>query len=341
VLLPSYILLVGLASGLRLGAAPPRAHVRLCAAAPPPLPDGAAFAAGFLEGGAAWRQDPTTVQVVVQMPEDASFKRDVSIKLSRRTVALTVAGTCILDGDLAHDVVADESEWYVEDELEGFERDERYLVVSMRKHESFVEWLAPLRTSDAPASRRLLIGGKGEAQKKATAQQLSSYQVLQKLPSAVRGDVYARVPAGADGAASQTLYFVGKVISEVAPAHASLAAQAVLVREHARVYQPTVFGAADDDDAIELWLAPGNTEMRVAQNELSLTRWSPPAADVELPSAGACGFEPETAPPPHMGGGPFIVKRDGEGQPLGAAFQANVMAPDEVPGAYEAWQGNQ
>ena len=51
-------------------------------------------------------------------------------------------------------------------------------------------------------------------QKEATGQQLASYQILQKLPAAVRGDVYCRAPAGADGAASDRFYFVGKVISE-------------------------------------------------------------------------------------------------------------------------------
>ena len=43
--------------------------------------------------------------------------------------------------------------------------------------------------------------------------QLASYQLLQKLPSAVRGDVYAREAAG-----SETLYFLGKVIAEATDA---------------------------------------------------------------------------------------------------------------------------
>ena len=47
------------------------------------------------------------------------------------------------------------------------------------------------------------------------------------------------------------------------------------------------------------------------------------------------------APPEHMGSDPFKVKRDVDGKPMGAAFQANVMKPDEVPGAYEAWLKDQ
>ena len=44
----------------------------------------------------------------------------------------------------------------------------------------------------------------------ATAQQLASYQLLQKLPGSVRGDVYCRAP----GQHSDRFYFVGKVTSK-------------------------------------------------------------------------------------------------------------------------------
>ena len=289
------------------------------------------------------------MQLIVALPDNASFKRDVSIDVSRKKIALSVSGNDVLVGDLAFDVVTAESEWFVEDDLDGFsdDVDARFLVVDLAKQESFTDWPAPLQgreetddPSAAPGVRRVLIGGQGEAQKEATAMQLSSYQVLQKLPSAVRGDVYARAPAGADGTISMKLYFIGKVIAEAVPPEASLASQVTLVKEHARRYQPDVFGGASDDE-IELWLAPGNSEMRVAQNELSLERWAPPAAHVELPAAGACGFEPETAPPPHMGAPVFTVERDAAGAPIGAAFETNVLSPDEVPGAYEAWLKDQ
>ena len=101
-----------------------------------------------------------------------------------------------------------------------------------------------------------------------------------------------------------------------------------------------VFGEVEDD-AMELWLAPGNSEMRVAKNEIGLTRWLSPTDAAELPPAGACGFEPETAPPAHMSAEPLAVKRDGDGMPLGEAFEPTIVSPDEVPGAYEAWLKNQ
>ena len=164
-------------------------------------------------------------------------------------------------------------------------------------------------------------------------------RLVQKLPSAVRGDVYARAPPEEDGP-SERLYFIGKVIAEVAAPSASLAAQQTLVKEHARLYLPDVF-AAVTDEAMELWLAPGNTEMRVAQNEISLKQWAMPPADVELPAAGACGFEPETAPPPHMGTGAFSVRRDASGAPLAKPFQSPLVSPDQVPGAYQKWMEGQ
>jgi hypothetical protein len=42
-----------------------------------------------------------------------------------------------------------------------------------------------------------------------------------------------------------------------------------------------------------------------------------------------------------MGAQPLSVRRDAEGRPLREAFQANVMKPDQVPGAYEAWLRDQ
>jgi len=300
--------------------------------APPALKGYELFKRGTLAapGGIAawWRQDSETLQVIVLLPEDVEFRRDVKVALSRKRIALSIAGADVLVGELAHDASADESDWYVEEAfdwaaLDGTDARPRCLIVDIKKRESFVNWMAPLARGngeiDESASepqRRVLIGGKGKVQKEATAQQLASYQILQKFPDAVRGDVYCRAPPD-NGVMSDRLYFVGKVIAEgTGSAAASLAAQVHLVKEHARLYLPEIFGSVADED-IELWLAPGNTEMRVAQDDMALSRWEPPDDVVALPVAGACGFEPEVAPPPHMGGvEPFSVRRDAAGEPL-------------------------
>ena len=335
--------LASIASALHISPICRTTTIRCCL--PPALRDADNFARGTLDVDcdtlqAFWRQDPETVQVVVAMPEESSFKRDVKIDVSRKRISLAVLENEILVGDLAYDVKVENSEWMVEADLDGFNGD-KFLVVTLRKHESYVDWEAPLRDASASsAPKRILLGGTGEAQKQATAQQYASYQIMQKLPSATRGDVYARVPPSADGTASDTLYFIGKVIAEQFAATASLSTQELLVKSHARVYQPDVFSDVSDED-MELWLAPGNTEMRVAQNEVALKRWEAPAAEVALPAPGACGFEPETPPPPHMTQDPFTCKRDAEGQPLGSAVKFNTVKPDEVPGAYGKWLADQ
>jgi len=361
------VLLVGLANGLRTvhystrlssPHSPSRlASPRCCATPPPPLEDGSsAFQSGAFEVEGTqlwWRQSDELMQVIVALPEDLSIKKEASIEISRKSISVTLSGVAVLCGDLAHDVYGEGSDWVVEDELDGFDGT-RFLVIDLRKRESFVDWAAPLAANGVGggAARSLVIGGKGEAQKRATGRQFASYQILQKLPSNVRSDVYARAPRGLAGVVQEEvgemrLHFVGKVVAEgsaEAPAAATqaaaLAAQEVLVKEHARLLTPDIFSTLSDEQ-MELWLAPGNSEMAVAQNAISMKRWifPPPEGEVrvELPTAGACGFEPATPPPEHMGAPSLSVRRSEEGRPLGASVEANIMSPDEVPGAFEAY----
>ncbi len=476
-------LFVGLATGLRLSCHPRLPPPRCCASKPPPLGGATGFQRGALDVAgtqAWWRQGDQVVQVIVALPEDVSFKRDMSIEMSRTQLSLTMSGVELLVGPLAFEVEPDESDWIVEDELdEDFFTGDRFLVIDLKKKESFVDWGAVLAggggasagSSPAGAEKRLVLGGEGEVQKRATAQQLASYQVLQKLPSAVRADVYARAPqaeaaaaaaAAEDGEAAAAaaaeaaahgamrLYFVGKVVAEGAadvPAgatqDAALAAQevcpspgahlptlapgsAAMQKEHA-FHSPRPQPALEAHPCTRCW----SRSTRGATCPISSARWrtrrwssgwrpatprwrwlrtrsrcageaqglgtgrrggrrsrwrvaaSPPppapppppppppalaqpaprrarrpsrdarparrwafpppveAGGAPLPAAGACGFEPETAPPAHMGAQPLSVRRDAEGRPLREAFQANVMKPDQVPGAYEAWLRDQ
>ena len=88
---------------------------RVCSSATPPfLPDGEAFARGTIGDDEAlgwWRQTPFTFQLVVRLPEDASFKRDVQLEVRKASIALSVAGAAIVDGPLAHNVRTDASDW--------------------------------------------------------------------------------------------------------------------------------------------------------------------------------------------------------------------------------------
>jgi len=122
-----------------------------------------------------WRQSDEIMQVVVALPEDLSLKREASIELSRKSISVTLSGVAVLCGDLAHDIDGEGSDWLVEDELPGFDG-ARFLVFDLRKRESFVDWPAPLAVDcgGGGTDRTLRIGGKGEAQKRATARQCAT-----------------------------------------------------------------------------------------------------------------------------------------------------------------------
>ena len=187
--------IVQVVNALRLPSIP-RAGTVHCCALPPALTGAENFCRGALaqtgnsnHPNGWWRQDRELLQILLPLGDDVSFKRDVSIDLTRRRLELRVAGNDVLVGDLSHDVDTNDSEWFVEDgaDLDVPDAGERCLVVSLRKKESFLDWASPLKATDADAEavggssrRRVLIGGKGEAQKQATAQQLASYQLLQQ-----------------------------------------------------------------------------------------------------------------------------------------------------------------
>jgi len=97
------------------------------------------------------------------------------------------------------------------------------------------------------------------------------------------------------------------------------------VKAHARLLLPEVFG--DADEGMELWLAPGDTELRVAQNEIPLTRWSGLPDGDSMPRAAECGFDPEIRNPSEE---PFAAKRDVDGQPVGARFKAQFEPPERI-----------
>ena len=113
------------------------------------------------------------MQVIVALPEDLSLKREASIELSRKSISVTLSGVAVLCGDLPHDIYGEGSDWVVEDELDGFDGT-RFLVIDLRKREPFVDWPPPLAADSVGGGRTLVIGGKGEAQKRATGRQCAT-----------------------------------------------------------------------------------------------------------------------------------------------------------------------
>ena len=67
-------------------------------------------------GGRTLRQ----TQLLVGLAESATFKRDVRLAVHpNSSLSLALCGETLLDGSLLHRIVADESEWFIEDGLPG------------------------------------------------------------------------------------------------------------------------------------------------------------------------------------------------------------------------------
>lgn len=110
-----HFMIFSLVAGLHVSPTLRHGAIKCCISnMPPAMKDADAFARGPLSGNsnAWWRQDPTQLELVVELPEDASFKRDVSIEITRKRISVSVLGTELLAGELSHDVAAGEAEWY-------------------------------------------------------------------------------------------------------------------------------------------------------------------------------------------------------------------------------------
>ena len=196
-----------------------------------------------------------------------------------------------------------------------------------------------LKATDADAeavggsSRYVLIGGK-ERRKAGNGAATCELPAATKAPGVVRGDVYARCPTdtacrgyAAPGA------LAGKVIAETA-LPTSLAAQEVLVKEHARLYLPDIFGAMEDDDGLVHGSRLATARSASHRMRFASRAGFPRARDViPLPVRVDSSLRLRRR---HPGTEPFSVERDAMGFPLGA-LRSEHMKPDQVPGAYEAW----
>ena len=91
------------------------------------------------------------------------------------------------------------------------------------------------------------------------------------------GKVVAEGSAKAPAAATQAAALAAQEVPVPAPAsppslHPQPRPHQVLVKEHARLLTPDIFLTLSDEQ-MELWLAPGNSEVAVAQNAISMKRW--------------------------------------------------------------------
>ena len=283
-----------------------------------------------------WRQNAELVQLIVELGEDESLRRDVTVELGQNQLSVVVSGCEICAGALAHSVVKTESTWYVD--LGDVEResnadddddddDARLLVVELKKQEPFVNWAQPcvgaVGASGAAAAVRAPLSG-ADALKQ---QGLNFDRLVKRGGTSCVADTYARL---ADANADDRTFFIGKVAAEEpALLGAALTAQAPLLKAHARKFLAHFFDV-EDDAAIVLFEAPGNTELSVAQDEFGLTPAAPAAADDGADHL-AFGFEPE--PFNTEDAKPFYCFRTATGATLGDAERATFVSAPPTEGS--------
>jgi len=291
---------------------------------PPRFPESAGYSIGALQDSESvwWRQTPRIFQIVCQLADDVSLKRDVTMELRKKRISLEIAGVPVVVGELPHSIKTAECDWYTEDELPGFPEDHRYLIIDLAKEEPFVDWPAPLMDDSDNAEKsekRLVIGGGQQAQKECSAQQLATFQALKKIPGTGRADVYGR-PASSDSETVVDWYFLGKVAADFGiDDSAALAAQEILVKQHARLFLPSVFGECHLDSDIRLAVAPGESELQMAQlPDKPLTMYDGLPEGQEMPMAESVGFKFEARNPAQIDRPDLIfrIKRAADGLAL-------------------------
>jgi hypothetical protein len=137
-------------------------------------------------------------------------------------------------------------------------------------------------------------------------------------------DVYVRSPLNS----ATTYWFVGKVAFN--PASSTTATQAVLAQKRLILdysklkLRPNNFGGKYAN-ALELWLAPGDSEMDVVQNKVSLEAVQGSASS-DLPedwNRSDVGYNPEIYIGEENEKGGLRVERDEEGHPTKPVFDVN------------------
>lgn len=98
-----------------------------------------------------------------------------------------------------------------------------------------------------------------------------------------------------------------------------------LILEYAKnQLRPQNFGGPYSK-ALEVWIAPGDTEMDVVQNKISLEKVTGSVSDLsEGFSVNDVGFNPEIYLSDEQKEGGLRVKRDADGKPVKDVFEINA-----------------
>jgi len=149
-------------------------------------------------------------------------------------------------------------------------------------------------------------------------------------------DVYVRSPLNDE----KTFWFVGKVIRHISTSDGeedeeldgeiyptmieSILSQKRLILEYAKnQLRPQNLGGKYST-GLELWTAPGNSEMDVVQNKITLEKVKGSTTDLrEGFSVKDCGYNPEIYVGEERERGGLRVVRDEEGKPVKPVFELN------------------
>mmetsp|Transcript_19005 Transcript_19005/g.27744 ORF Transcript_19005/g.27744 Transcript_19005/m.27744 type:complete len:251 (-) Transcript_19005:461-1213(-) len=145
-------------------------------------------------------------------------------------------------------------------------------------------------------------------------------------------DLYMRSPLNDE----QLFWFVGKVVrrldmddenmtgSSIPTEMEAVISQKRLIIEYAKnQLRPQNFGGPYAQN-LEIWIAPGDTEMDVVQNKISFVKVAGSTADLsETFSVHDVGFNPEIYIGDEQKEGGLRVSRDGNGHPVKDVFEIN------------------
>jgi hypothetical protein len=135
-------------------------------------------------------------------------------------------------------------------------------------------------------------------------------------------DVYVRAPANSE----TTLWFVGKVAfrGSATAQQAAVAQKRVILEYSKSELRPQNLGGSYSKN-LELWLAPGDSEMDVVRNVVELEQVKGSASDLpdDEDFLNNVGFNPEIYVGDERLQGGFRVERDAEGKPIKPTFEVN------------------
>lgn len=180
-------------------------------------------------------------------------------------------------------------------------------------------------SSGSKPSVRSLASGQSGSGTKVLRKAANTFDAIRKQHGvSACSDVYVRAPSNC----ANTYWFVGKLAycNGATAQQAALAQKRVILEYSKSELRPQNLGGPFSKD-LELWLAPGDSEMDTVQNKVTLQLVTGSASD--LPDefdVDNIGYNPEIYVGDEVAQGGLRVQRDEQGRPIKGEFDVNVSA---------------